>query len=604
MLSNNFLEMGILPEGQKLYVQTPYDNRVNYSRVEHRLNSVYPNSMYSTDGQQHELGNGIVNSANWISNWASNISDINTLARTYFGIANYDETTSFNNLNGKIIYESGTGLYYRIVVENYSNKTEPIPGDAWETSGLEVQAGNLYDKLKELLNFDIPNAVKNGNSYYNLNKYVVNPTVPNRNFTVYHDGTRKQIRLEEIVVGVRAIINNDRYHLEDQPYDMFCIPYSDNLEIYRNGEKLLTANKSIAVNIATQIGAQVGSGNVYDVQILPYCPVRYMIRSDGTFDIGAAKVHYINSIDSSGTIGIICWATTSSFTLNIPYIISVENNKIQGQTDMYRLCSPNYNGQFEFNAAMNGGVTRFNVDCSYMPYNPYIHVNPDFGNLYGRDFNDSRGLICGGDFSLPQVSTAWGNFQQNNKNYQNIFDRDIKNMEVNNAVQREKEIWSAVAGTVSGAGSGALAGSVFGPIGAGIGALIGGAASAAAGARDVELNDKLRNEAIDYKKDQFGYQLGNIKAMPSSISKTSPFTYNNKIFPILEYYTCTDKEKQALRDKIKYNGMTVMRIGKIADYIQPEPSYIKGKIIRLEGLTEDFHYINAIADEFNKGVFI
>lgn len=177
-------------------------------------------------------------------------------------------------------------------------------------------------------------------------------------------------------------------------------------------------------------------------------------------------------------------------------------------------------------------------------------------------------------------------------------------MEVNNSVQREKEIWSAVAGTVSGAGSGALAGSVFGPIGAGIGALIGGAASAAAGARDIQLNDKLRNEAIDYKKDQFGYQLGNIKAMPSSISKTSPFTYNNKIFPILEYYTCTDKEKQALRDKIKYNGMTVMRIGKIADYIQPEPSYIKGKIIRLEGLTEDFHYINAIADEFNKGVFI
>lgn len=602
MLSNIFKEMGTLSGGQKLYVQTPYDNRVSYNSVKNRLTSVYPNSMYSKDGGQHELGNGIVDSANWIGNWVTNISDINTLARTYFGMASPDETTNFNNLNSKIIYESSTGMYYRIVVEPYNSKSEPIIENA-DTNGVEVKAGNLYDKLKELLNFDIPNAVKNGNSYTNLNLDVVNPTVPNNNFTVYHNAKRKQLRLEQIFVGAKTTLNNNRYHLEDQPYDMFCIPYSDSLKIYKNGTQILTANKSIAVNIATQIGAQVGSGNVYDVQLLPYCPVRYMIKSDGTFDIGTAKVHYITNNDNRN-IGVICWATASSFTLDIPYTISVENNKIQGQTDMYRLCSPNYNGQFEFNAAMNGGVTRFNVDCSYMPYNPYIHINPDFGSLYGQDFNDARGLICGGDFSLPQTSTAWGNYQQNNKNYQAIFDRDIKNMEVNNSVQREREIWSAVSGTVSGAGSGALAGSTFGPIGAGIGALLGGAASAAAGARDVQLNDKLRNEAIDYRKDQFGYQLGNIKAMPTSISKTSPFTYNNKIFPILEYYTCTDREKQALKDKIKYNGMTVMRIGKIADYIQSEPSYIKGKIIRLEGLTEDFHYINAIADEFNKGVFI
>ena len=320
-------------------------------------------------------------------------------------MASYDETTSFNNLNGKILYESSTGLYYRIVIEPYSNKSEPILDNA-ETRGVDVSAGSLYDKLKGLLNFDIPNAVKIYNGpYNNLNEYIVNPTTPINNFTVYHNGKRKQLRLEQIFVGASTTINNNRYHLEDQPYDMFCIPYSDSLEIYKNGTKLFTANKSIAVNIATQIGAQVGSGNVYDVQILPYCPVRYMIKSDGTFDIGEAKVHYVENEDNY-PIGVICWANTSSFTLNIPYIISIENNKIQGQTDMYRLCSPNYNGQFEFNAAMNGGVTRFNVDCSYMPYNPYIHVNPNFGNLYGQDFNDSRGLICGGDFSLPQTSTA------------------------------------------------------------------------------------------------------------------------------------------------------------------------------------------------------
>lgn len=98
--------------------------------------------------------------------------------------------------------------------------------------------------------------------------------------------------------------------------------------------------------------------------------------------------------------------------------------------------------------------------------------------------------------------------------------------------------------------------------------------------------------------------MGNIQALPSSLAKTSALTFNNKIFPILEYYTCTDEEKQALRDKIKYNGMTVGRIGIIVDFIREEKTYIKGKLIRLESIDEDFHILNAIADEMNKGVFI
>ena len=342
----------------------------------------------------------------------------------------------------------------------------------------------------------------------------------------------------------------------------------------------------------------------YDAMLLPYCPVRNFIKSDGTFDLIGNEGKYFNITSDDKAENIVFFANSSSFTLDIPYKIGINNKKVESQTDKYRLCSPNYNGVFEFNAAMNGGVNFFNVDCTYKPYAPYIHINPDFGSLYGEDFNDSRGLLCGGDFGLPRLDDSWQNYQQQNANYQNIFDRQIQNMEVNNSVQREKEIWSAVAGTVSGTGSGALAGSVFGPIGAGVGALIGGAASAAAGARDVALNDKLRNEAIDYKKDQFGYQLGNIKALPNSLSRTSALTYNNKLFPFLEFYSCTDEEKRALENKIKYNGMTVMRIGIISDFIKNEPTYIKGKLIRLEGTDNNFHVVNEIANEINKGVFI
>ena len=185
--------------------------------------------------------------------------------------------------------------------------------------------------------------------------------------------------------------------------------------------------------MAIEIGADAGSGAIYDVQLLPYCPVQYMIKSDGTFDIGNAKVNYIKNGETN--IGVILWATTSQFTLDIPYTIEVTDFKVSNECDMYRLCSPNFNGQFEFSAAKNGGVSSFNVDCNYKPFAPYIHVNPNFNRLYGQDFNDARGLVCGGDFSLPQISNAWANYQLHNKNYLNIFNRQIENMEINNKFQ-------------------------------------------------------------------------------------------------------------------------------------------------------------------------
>ena len=394
--------------------------------------------------------------------------------------------------------------------------------------------------------------------------------------------------MNQIFISAKTTLDSTRYHLEDQPYDMFCIPYSNDLEIFKNGTKILTANKSIATNMAIAIGKETGSANVYDIQLLPYCPVRYMIQADGTIDIGDARVHYVTD-SNNNNIGVVLWATTSAFTIDIPYTINITDAKLENECDMWRLSSPNFNGQFEFSAAKNGGVTSFNVDCNYKPFNPYIHINPNFGRLYGSDFNDSRGLICGGDFSLPQLSNAWANFELQNKNYQNIFDRQIQNMEVNNSISNTKSIVGAL-GNALGAGL------ATGNVGVGIG-------SGIAGALDMGLQIAQQQETLDYTKDLFGYQLGNIKAIPTNLTKTTAFTYNNKIFPILEYYTCTEEEKQALRDKIKYNGMTIMRIGKIEDYLQAEPSYIKGQLIRLQ-VNEDNHLLEAIRQEVNKGVYV
>lgn len=136
--------------------------------------------------------------------------------------------------------------------------------------------------------------------------------------------------------------------------------------------------------------------------------------------------------------------------------------KVSDACDMYRLVSPNFNGQFEFSVAKNGKINYFNVDYSYKPFNPYIHVNPEFGGLYGEDFDDARGLILGGDFSLPFVTDAWTDYQVANKNYNDIFDRQIKNMEVEQGIAKQEATIQAFTGAMSGAMTGAAAGATVG----------------------------------------------------------------------------------------------------------------------------------------------
>lgn len=525
--------------------------------------------------------------------WASGTAPVQIplALRNYIGGHSLIDSVKLASLNGKIIYDSASKLYSRIVVEKATNN-----------AAVDIKTSNI-PTLFEFLDTNLTRTVT-----YNGKTFTITGTATDNAYKAEYAYETYRIKLEQVPQQVSATISKPaaRYHLEDQPYDMFAIPYSDDLVIKKLGTTLFTANKSLAVNVAVQIAAATGTANVYDVQLLPYCPVRYCIKDDGSFDIGNAKVDYVKNKDGAN-IGVILWATISSFTFNISHVITVSDVKVDNQCDMYRLTSPNYNGQFEFSAAKNGGVTSFNVDCSYKPFNPYIHVNPNFGRLYGQDFNDARGLICGGDFSLPQLSNAWANYQLNNKNYQAIFDRQIQNMEVNNKVQRTREITSAALGSVQGLLTGAVSGGMTGGVGGAIaGGIAGAAASAGAGAADVILADKLREETLDYTRDMYGYNLGNIQALPTSISKTSAFTYNNKIFPILEYYTCTKEERQAFKDKIKYNGMTVMRIGKIIDYLfqtSEERQYIKARLIRLEDVGDDYHMLRSIDEELNRGMY-
>lgn len=449
------------------------------------------------------------------------------------------------------------------------------------------------------------------------NNYFTAYRLKNQRRVVYTLENYTEIPSFDLTLDTTPAEGKTNLSLSDAPYYMFCIPFSDSLKIKMPDGTIIKSRKDVALSTMNAINKKyAGAGVVLDVQILPYCPLREFINVDDggevvfdtTVDVNRpqaiSQFYKILDKKNSACVGLFSYCSSANFSFSIDYSIPVSEKKIQSCCDKHRLVSPNYSDIFEFSAAKNDGVEKINIDCTYKPFTPYIHVAPAFGGLYGIDEADGkktpRGLICGGDFSITALTSAFETYALQNKNYQLSFQRTIENLEVNNSIQLAGDIVSSLGNAVQSTAQGAARGGV-------VGAIVGGVGSLANSATNIALGQMQFNETIDYKKDQFGYSLGNIQALPDTLSKLSAFTANNFLFPVLEYYTCTLEEKQALRDKTKYNGMTVMRIATIQDFIRAEKTYIKAKLIRLgeTGFSGgDYQIALAIAEELDKGVFI
>ena len=186
-----------------------------------------------------------------------------------------------------------------------------------------------------------------------------------------------------------------------------------------------------------------------------------------------------------------------------------------------------------------------------------------------------------------------------------MFDRQIKNMDVQNDVNRQgayaQLITSPITGGAAGAAIGGKTGGLYGAAaGAAIGALGGGITAGIDYANTIKMMEENKQYAID----MYSYNLQNIQAIPTSLTKTSALTYNTRVWPFIEYYTCTEAERKALKDKIKYNGMTVMKVGQLSDYTLGEDNFYKGKLIRLPDVKLDGHMAFEIYNELNKGVYL
>ena len=636
-----------------------------------------------------------------------------------------DDTAALRRLQDKIILDSSNNTYYRISVISIS-EGKPITVTSDTTGGQAAL-----------------NALKNAMNYLDSAGGTLQGDYTT--FTASNSSASYAIQLTNVGVSLYVDLNSDRAHLNDAPYDMFCIPFSDTLKL-KYGETTFTCSKNIALSMATEIARDLGSGTVYDVQLLPYCPNRTLVVNSSSpsivLDLTNVKYDLIKESGTNNPKSAVIWCTESTFqvpisttsgtvkfeptedapstiipqnyyaipntitsfpgkmlveTINSNNVVvykvdkstnrvinnnlynTVEVNidgylniytlrkmaspeihidlqdyniadyyyvfwfknvnyraqnidafsskvritknysilnpgndalsrKLSNECDLVRLVSQNYSAIFEFSPAKSGGVDGFLADCTYKPWSPYIHILPRLKGLYGDNFvsiDDARGLICGGDMSLPQLSNAWANYQLQNKTYQEMFDRQIKNMDVQNDINRQGALAQLITSPITGGAAGAaIGGKTGGLYGAAAGAAVGALGGGITAGIDYANNIKMMEENKQYAIDMYSYNLQNIQAIPTSLTKTSALTYNTRVWPFIEYYTCTDAEKDALKDKIKYNGMTIMKVGQLNNYPLGEDNFYKGQLIRLPDVRIDGHMAFEIYNELNKGVYL
>lgn len=399
----------------------------------------------------------------------------------------------------------------------------------------------------------------------------------------------------------------------DSTFAIAILPYATK-DYYNGDTKIGTITREQIMKLAQAISRRYSSsGWLVDMQLLPYCPVPNIIKSDAQRSIDLSKaplygsIRYGNETGSAKQIGGFISITRASFGVT-PYSIDgtifkqhIGNIKIENLTLKSRIVSPNGNGVFEYSAAKmvykdNEDIS-FEIYCTYMPYQPYLRVLPSFSRMYGIVHHDYRGLICGGDFSLPQISDSWEAYQVNNKNYQAMFNRQIESMDLQHKWAERQDVMSETVGSLAGIAAGSMVGGIGG-------AIVGGIASAAGGVMDVYANTQLRADQRDAAITQHNLQLQNVQALPYTVTKVNNFNIDSNYVPYLEEYVCTDYEVANLEKYLALKSYTINRYGAFKDYVNPNATtWLQGTIIRMNA-DDDAHYLSAIADEVKQGFYI
>lgn len=504
--------------------------------------------------------------------------------RSYLNItpSDYNYLKSFD---GKICEISG--VYYRAELKS-----------SFKQSGNKT---NDINTLTYYIRQSLPNSTDLLDIDMFVNKSINIEDLVTSDIQLYYDEYNVYIKLTPINEKVYTNLTDkaNRTHLIDNPYDMFVIPY-DNDYVYTVNNTDYQANKNMAINLAQAICEASGS-ETYDIQIVPFCPFNIeshdwsLINSEAIYrDVGGD-----NDDSNDDIVGYYFWTDKSNRTFSIgetrTALTLSDNPSYKEITQLHRyiLCSPDKSSQWEFNPAMNKGITQWNVSFDYRPYSSYVKIQPKWDYLYGQeDYNgstDYRGLIFNGAYSLTQLNDAWANYLNSNKNYQQIFDTQI-NTEIKKFSMNQEAQWNTVG----------LRNYSFNPIKSVLG-IIGES-------KQMDFDREVFNVDLSAKRDLFNYQLDNIQNQPDTIKKLTSINIDFRIFPFIEIFEPQEQEVQLFQNMIRYNGMTIMCTGYIENYLEPNnETFIKATLIRFnefEAQENDYTLVQNINIELDKGIYI
>lgn len=571
----------------------------NYTTLDRDSYNVYPVTYTNCYAVSENYVN-ITEAADFMGTYASMWRNklINITKDMWYSYLGLDLTTLtiLQQLNGKIC-EIG-GVYY---------KCKLVSGLSVQNKSMGVNASPYAAALTNALKVTLPSETElNGIVLKQRSVYYDEDHTPfdteSTDYTIYYNTEEIYLRLvpQNVNVWTELTAKSSRSHLIDAPYDMFVIPYGDDSLDYTYMNVTYHPDKNMAVNLAIEMCRSLGTSESYDIQIVPYCPIRNEGTIGDTIDFSLCNCELIyngTNHDATDTVvGVYMWAEKSSDTFSIvesrsdlTLVGSELTYKEITQLKQFILCSPDKAAQWEFNPCMNNGIKKWNVSFDYRPFSSYVKIQPEWDYLYGTAESDMRGLIFNGAYSITQLSDAWNNYVANNKNYQAIFDTQIGSQIKQYDIQN-KAAWDTLTARSIGWG------------------FVGPAMKTYYNIKEQEMQESIQNVQLEAQRKLFEYQLDNIQSQPTTISKLTSINTDFRIFPFVEIFTGSDTDIKNFRNNIKWNGMTIMCVGMIEEYLESgTETFIQATLLRYNHFIEienDFTAVQEINTELNKGIYI
>lgn len=265
------------------------------------------------------------------------------------------------------------------------------------------------------------------------------------------------------------------------------------------------------------------------------------------------------------------------------YTDMADLTEINKECDTIKIVSPSRASQYLFRPYNNDGIMEFKTKITLRPYNTIIYVRPSTKGLLMYDYDDKDCLIISEDFSLTAVTSEWTNYIYNNRNYNDVFERQIQGREFERTwerkieeAQKKSDEWTSR--NISAQKASTYTGNL--PIISSVAGAIGTAFQDQTYLQmaqiDRQYNEATYQEGIQLSRDLFEMQLENVQSQPLVPSKIS--TLDAKLLPgvYLEYYSSNPSELQAINDFYKFNGNRIDAYGTFSQYLG---WFVRGKII-------------------------